>query len=912
MDPGNNVDVELFTALLANIHSLPQGAYDVDDDDDDDEYDDDDEDDDDDYDYGGAEHSIHAMANPYGGDGAGGHGDMGHVALPTMQTMSILQGLLGNASMPDMAATMGGGMGGMGAPMDGGAGGIFPNMPSFLPNMSQDITGALAGAFAGGMNALMDEYQSATGGAHDAEDDFDDEDDDLLSDEEDDDDDEVLHGGHGMSSTAAVAAAAAAAAAGGMMAGALMNGGGHHPTVDADYLGAPQHLMIGGPPQRQPSPMVDHPTSGHLALPSTVTPSPMATSMSGGTVSRMDPLSAMTLGAAGVAAGAGILGPVVSGLLSAVGGKNASADGGGNLLLSPNARPGATITELPSEAVLDRNTPLGRERPMLGRDTPVDPAVADVAKTLEKTKLDPNDPKATPSAPAPAPAAPPAEAPSEKEAPKAAPKPATEPVEKPDEKSEKSPSEAENKEPRVPADGSAATTAAPKEDTEDDKTSLGSETGDGKSDTESVRKKTPSPVLTKLGRLSPTGSESTPVLESASCASITDLASATESMRDSDTDNHSDAHNVTANLSDLDSELPAETQKVRPAPIPVQPQQQQQQQFAVGALPIVVEKPTFGWQTMVGLDTAKEALTTLFKAAAFPEVFEGTQGICKGILLFGPSGSGKTCLARALAKEVNDAMLIGISTGFLVSQHPLEASNIVRCLFDHARRYRPAVILFDEVDTLSFSSTSEAALRAKAELQAQVRGQTTLSPPYMAAGGDPSTFNEGLMVVGTTNLPWVLEDDVRRLFAYNVHIKLPGEKAREELFRTYMQNLPHALTDEQFKCLVAKTEGYSAADIHTVIRHAAHMPPSENTYIPNSPNALTYEALVAVILQYRCRYDENLSQKYQAYIKAATHRSEDRQEEGGDKRKDREKAKGVKKIGRLAKSLAAALVAVID
>lgn len=83
---------------------------------------------------------------------------------------------------------------------------------------------------------------------------------------------------------------------------------------------------------------------------------------------------------------------------------------------------------------------------------------------------------------------------------------------------------------------------------------------------------------------------------------------------------------------------------------------------------------------------------------------------------------------------------------------------------------------------------------------------TTLNPPY-PPGINPDDFNDGIMVLGTTNQPWLLEDDLRRIFTYNIHVKLPGEKAREELFRMFLQTLPHTLTDDHFKCLVAKSEG---------------------------------------------------------------------------------------------------------
>lgn len=731
------MNLDFFEALLADMQqNLPQGTYDdVDDDDDEDYEDDDDDDDDEDFEYGGHEHTIHTMANYGGGGGEGGGGmaggDMGGVPLPTMQTMSILQGLLNMnpAALPGGVPDMGGGMSGpmssgipgMGALMDGGAGSFLSNMPSFLPAMNPEVAGSLAGAFAGGMNALMDGLAQGGGAGGVTISEYDD--DDLLSDEEDeeddDEDDDELDERSGMGTVAAIAAGATAVGAvGGLMASGML--GSSHPSASQPAHGpSPGHMPH---PDHGPVPGLQHPghasLSGHGSNPGHgapigfVTPSfnpadmlspppssaqiphnmssappmhhtNMAPSISGGSVRSVDPLAGVPMGLAGIAAGASILAPVA-----------------GSLLSSSGAKPVAKLDNSDASSV----TLVGDDSLNTSSKTP-QPAdfdeTDDAAVALEKThvtKPQKDEPK-----------------------PVADSKPAVIPKEEsPKEKTDEGNGEKDHTE--EPAEDAPKPTRVPtpKDELEDDKASVGSdsvpgseEAGDGKSDTESVRKKTPSPVLVdKLGRISPTGSESTPVLESASCASITDLASATESMRDSDTDNHSDAHNVTANLSDLDNDLHEAQPKVRAPP-----------QYAVGALPIVIEKPTFGWQSMVGLDTAKEALKKLFLSEAFPEVYEGTRGTCKGVLLFGPSGSGKTCLARALAKEANDAILIGISTGYLAAQAPLEAPKIVRYLFDHARMNSPAVILYDEVDALCYDRSSETALRAKAELLAQIRGE---------------------------------------------------------------------------------------------------------------------------------------------------------------------------------------------
>ncbi|KAK7080430.1 Vacuolar protein sorting-associated protein 4A [Halocaridina rubra] len=766
------------------------------------------------------------------------------------------------------------------------------------------MAGALAGAFAGGMSALMDGFagggSGAGGGATLRDYTDEDDDDEILSDEEDEeDDDEELEERR----INPAVAAAGGVAVGGIVASGLL--GTSHPSASHLVPGSrpghpshPVHPALPGLGQRPPAhvsmsshaPLPSHtppvgfassynptdimgplsaahgprPHNLAVASPSALHHTSMAPSMSGGSVRSVDPLAGVSMTVAGVAAGAGILAPVVNSLLT-------SSDN--------KSLPKLDTSDASSLTLVDEDSLNSPNKSLTCQDRPAEPNVNKLTGALEKMHI--TQPEKDGNKPVPV-------------------------VKVSDNKNLKNDSGNNDKDKGKNTEVSPQCRSASQEELEDDKSSVGadsvpsSEAGDGKSDTESVRKKTPSPVLDgKLGRLSPTGSDSTPVLESASCASITDLASATESMRDSDTDNHSDAHNVTANLSDLDNDLHENPQKV----VNTSPQ------YTVGMLPIVIEKPTFGWQSMVGLDTAKTALKNLFMSDQFPEVFEGTQGTCKGVLLFGPSGSGKTCLARALAKEANDAILLGISTAFLATQSPSEAPKIVRYLFDHARMHRPAVILFDEVDALSYNRC-ESVYNAKAELLAQIRGLSTV-PPFYSSHFDPVSINDGLMILGTTNQPWLLEDEVRRIFTYNIHIKLPGEKAREELLRLFLQNFKHNINDDQFKCLVAKSEGYSAADINTVITQVAHVPPVDpTTYIQGVPRVITYDDLASVMTEYRCMFTPEISMKYQGYIKAATHRSEDRQDDG---KRDKDRPKGVKRFGqRIAKSIAAALVAVID
>lgn len=74
-------------------------------------------------------------------------------------------------------------------------------------------------------------------------------------------------------------------------------------------------------------------------------------------------------------------------------------------------------------------------------------------------------------------------------------------------------------------------------------------------------------------------------------------------------------------------------------------------------------------------------------------------------------------------------------------------------LFEMAREHRPSIIFIDEIDSLCSSRSdteSESARRIKTEFLVQMQG----------VGNDC----EGILVLGATNIPWVLDAAIRRRF----------------------------------------------------------------------------------------------------------------------------------------------------
>jgi transitional endoplasmic reticulum ATPase len=183
----------------------------------------------------------------------------------------------------------------------------------------------------------------------------------------------------------------------------------------------------------------------------------------------------------------------------------------------------------------------------------------------------------------------------------------------------------------------------------------------------------------------------------------------------------------------------------------------------------------------------------------------------KGILLFGPPGCGKTLLARAVATE-SEANFITIKGPEVFSKWVGESEKAIREVFRKGRMAAPAVIFFDEIDSLvprrgmSYGDSGVTG-RVISQLLTEMDGILAL---------------EDMVVIAATNRPDIIDQAILRPGRFDrlVYVPEPDQKARLEIFNLYTKGMPLA-KDVDLPRLAGMTKSYSGADIEALCREAA-------------------------------------------------------------------------------------------
>lgn len=138
---------------------------------------------------------------------------------------------------------------------------------------------------------------------------------------------------------------------------------------------------------------------------------------------------------------------------------------------------------------------------------------------------------------------------------------------------------------------------------------------------------------------------------------------------------------------------------------------------------------------------------------------------------------------------------------------------MIKILFAEARKHPSAIIFIDEIDSLCSARSeneSESTRRVKTEFLVQMEGLSN-------KGGR-------LLVLGATNIPWGLDQAVKRRFEKRIYIPLPDDCARLYMLKKKIEEVPCSITDMEFQQLSKMSENYSGSDIEVLCKDAAMEP----------------------------------------------------------------------------------------
>ncbi len=227
---------------------------------------------------------------------------------------------------------------------------------------------------------------------------------------------------------------------------------------------------------------------------------------------------------------------------------------------------------------------------------------------------------------------------------------------------------------------------------------------------------------------------------------------------------------------------------------------------------VLIRRPHTTWKDIGGLEDVKEKLREAVELPLkHPEKFKQA-GITppKGVLLYGPPGTGKTLLAKAVANE-SEANFIAVKGPELISKWVGESEQHVREIFRKARQVAPAVIFFDEFDSISKArghSLTDATERMVNQLLTELDGIEDL---------------EQVTVIAATNRPELIDPALLRpgRIDAKIEIPVPDEKTRLEILKVHTAKMP--VKGVKLETWAKKSEGWSGADLAALCREAGMM-----------------------------------------------------------------------------------------
>lgn len=221
------------------------------------------------------------------------------------------------------------------------------------------------------------------------------------------------------------------------------------------------------------------------------------------------------------------------------------------------------------------------------------------------------------------------------------------------------------------------------------------------------------------------------------------------------------------------------------------------------------------WDDIILPAAIKQELQRLIKLASNHANLPPGINPPKGALLSGPPGTGKTQIARVIASVAN-LYFKSYAPGEIRSKYVGQAAQNLANIFDRARRNSPAVLFFDEIESLFPERGNLEGSGADLENQNLVNQFLQEVDGVRAQGGY-------ILVLGATNHPERIDRAARSRLQREIAIPLPETNERLSILQAKIHPDWHLDADLDLEFYAELLEGYSGRDLTTGVETAAQL-----------------------------------------------------------------------------------------